>query len=109
MGCSGMELHHQVHRIAPVRQNSAAPSAGEDVEAVAERLQRTASTAVNARQQAEAASAEVTALRSSRDSLASEVAALRSQLALGGPAAASKAVSRVHCVMASSAGADCTA
>ena len=70
----------------------AAP-AGEDVEAVAERLQRTASTAVNARQQAEAASAEVTALRSSRDSLASEVAALRSQLALGGPAAAGKAVS----------------
>ena len=66
---------------------------------MAERLQRTASTAVNARQQAEAASAEVTALRSSRDSLASEVAALRSQLALGSPAAASKAVSGVHCVM----------
>ena len=66
---------------------------------MAERLQRTASTAVNARQQAEAASAEVTALRSSRDSLASEVAALRSQLALGSSAAASKAVSRVHCVM----------
>ena len=85
-----------------------AASAGEDVEAVAERLQRTASTAVNARQQAEAASAEVTALRSSRDSLASEVAALRSQLALGSSAAASKAVSRVHCSMAApAAGPDC--